>query len=230
MFTLRKANERGKSHLDWLNSSHSFSFGEYYDEHFMGFGCLRVINEDIVQASQGFSRHPHRNMEIISYVVDGALEHKDSLGTGSVIRPGEIQRMSAGSGIEHSEFNHSNTELLHFLQIWIIPATTGTKPGYEQKSINKVDNKFILIGSQQPDAGAIAINQDVALFVAYLTPGTTLSYDFKANRLGWLQLIKGEIKVNDISLTAGDGIGIKHRDRITLHCVRPAELLLFDCN
>lgn len=228
MLTIRKSNERGKSDLGWLDSKHTFSFAGYYDEHFMGFGCLRVINEDIVQANQGFGRHPHQNMEIISYVIEGALEHKDSLGTGSVIRPEEIQSMSAGTGIEHSEFNHSSTDPLHFLQIWITPATRGTTPGYEQKKIKKIENQLILIGAQNPDLGAIAINQDVNLFAAYLSKDAMISYEFKAGRIGWLQLIRGTITINDHLLNAGDGIAIEQTDKITISCLDRAELLLFD--
>ena len=227
---IRRSNQRGESHLDWLDSHHTFSFADYHDPKFTGFGSLRVINEDTVQAGKGFSQHPHKNMEIISYVIAGALEHKDSLGTGSIIRPGEIQRMSAGTGIEHSEFNHSNTELLHFLQIWIIPEAAEIKPSYEQKSIKNSQNQLILIGCQDQSIEAITIHQDVKLFVAYLSPGATISYDFINNRRGWLQLIKGEIKLNKTHLSSGDGVGIENIDKITITCLQNAELLLFDLN
>ncbi len=228
MINIRKSSERGNSRIDWLNSYHTFSFADYYDPEFMGFSDLRVINEDTVQPANGFGRHPHKDMEIISYVIEGALEHKDSMGTGSIIKPGEIQRMSAGSGVTHSEFNHSKTDPLHFLQIWILPEKTDLKPGYEQKSITKSTNKFILIGSRAGQNGAITIHQDIELFVAYLTANHTVDHTFKNGRNGWVQIIKGKIALNGQSLAAGDGAAISDESKIQIQCVADTELLLFD--
>lgn len=228
MILIRKSNDRGNSKTDWLDSFHTFSFGHYHDPNFMGFGYLRVINEDTVQPGNGFGKHPHNNMEIISYVIDGSLEHKDSMGTGSVIQPGEIQRMSAGTGVEHSEFNHSKTDLLHFLQIWIIPEKKQLTPSYEQKIIPKENNKLILIGSRDGKDNAITIHQDIKLFSAYLIKNNLISYKFENNRTGWLQLIKGKINLNNQLLSAGDGAAIKNANHIEITCVENAELLLFD--
>ena len=166
MITIRKSTDRGQSQLPWLQSFHTFSFAGYHDPKFIHFGPLRVINEDTIKTGRGFGKHPHKNMEIITYVVEGSLEHKDSLGTGSIIKPGEIQRMSAGQGIEHSEFNHSDTDLLHLLQIWILPEKTDQPSSYEQKPINKKHNELILIGSRDGSAEAVTIHQDVNLFNA----------------------------------------------------------------
>lgn len=228
MIIIRKAQQRGNSQTGWLNSYHTFSFADYYDPKYMGFSSLRVINEDTVQPAMGFGRHSHNNMEIISYVVDGALEHKDSLGTGSTIRPGEIQRMSAGTGIQHSEFNHSDSELLHFLQIWIIPEKDGLTPGYEQKKIPTISNQLILIGAKEQHHDAILIHQDVKLYVAYLGKGNSLSHEFKPHRRGWLQLVKGKITLNGQELTAGDGAAITQEAIINIDGIENAELLLFE--
>lgn len=230
MITIRKSNDRGQSQLAWLQSFHTFSFAEYHDPKFVHFGPLRVINEDTIKSGRGFGRHPHKNMEIITYVVEGSLEHKDSLGTGSIIKPGEIQRMSAGQGIEHSEFNHSDTDLLHLLQIWILPENTDITSSYEQKPISKKHNEFILIGSRDGGAETVTIHQDVNLFVAYLTPNHTLKYELKEGRKGWLQLIKGKIDLNNHILSAGDGVSIKEEKELTLHSYKNAELLFFDLN
>jgi redox-sensitive bicupin YhaK (pirin superfamily) len=228
MIQLRKSKERGHSQIGWLDSYHTFSFSEYYDPAFMGFGNLRVINEDTVQAGYGFGKHPHSDMEIISYVIEGSLEHKDSMGTGSIIRPGDIQRMSAGTGVEHSEFNHSKTEPVHFLQIWIIPEKRGLQSEYEQKAIRKSTNQLILIGSRMGDSHAVTIHQDVELFAAYLTADNTIQYQFNNDRRGWLQLIKGKIQLNGEILSAGDGAAITNENTIAMTCLQDAELLLFD--
>jgi redox-sensitive bicupin YhaK (pirin superfamily) len=228
MIHLRKSSDRGHSQIDWLSSYHTFSFADYYDPQFMGFGNLRVINEDTVQPGKGFGRHPHNNMEIISYVVDGSLEHKDSMGTGSVITPGEIQIMSAGTGIEHSEFNHSPSSLLHFLQIWIIPKSSGLKPKYQQNTISRTENSLILIGSPEGKNGSITIQQDVNLYVAYLTPQHSIDYTFQTGRNGWLQLIKGRCDLNGQLLSAGDGAAIQHEKLCHIRCIEAAEFLLFD--
>jgi redox-sensitive bicupin YhaK (pirin superfamily) len=228
MITLRPANQRGLTKINWLTSYHTFSFGHYYDADWMGFGSLRVINEDTVLAGAGFGTHPHDNMEIISYVISGELAHKDSMGTGSIIKPGEIQRMSAGSGVTHSEFNYSADNNLHFLQIWIIPDTQNLTPSYEQKEIKRVENQLILIGAPENQGGLITIHQNVNVFAAYLTPNTTLNYTFKPNRLGWIQVIKGSIKINNISLQAGDGASITAEQTINIQSIDATELLLFD--
>ena len=228
MITIRKSDDRGRGQHGWLNSYHTFSFANYYDPKFMGFGSLRVINEDTVQAANGFGKHPHDNMEIISYVVEGSLEHKDSMGTGSVIKPGEIQIMSAGTGVEHSEFNHSKTDPLHFLQIWIIPEKMGLKPSYQQKTIHKFNNELILIGSHDEHAGAVTIHQDINLYAAYLTKEDSLEYLIKNDRMVWVQLIKGKMNLNGHEIFAGDGVSIQDEKKMTLDCLEDAEFLLFD--
>lgn len=228
MIFIRKANERGKTSTNWLQSWHTFSFGEYYDPGFMGFGSLRVINEDTVQPGQGFGRHAHEDMEIISYVIDGALEHKDSLGTGSIIKPGEIQRMSAGTGVEHSEFNHSKDELVHFLQIWIIPDKQGIEPQYEQKSIAKVDNKLILIGSPDGREGSVTINQDVLLYAVYLSADQRFEHAINEKRGLWVQVVKGNVSVNGEELAVGDGAAIFDEEKILAQALSEAECLMFD--
>jgi redox-sensitive bicupin YhaK (pirin superfamily) len=229
MIEIRKSQARGKSKTNWLSSLHTFSFGEYYDPHFMNFGKLRVINEDTVQPGFGFGKHPHNDMEIISYVITGSLAHRDSMGNGSSIKPGEIQIMSAGTGIEHSESNHLNNELLHFLQIWIIPEKVDLTPRYQQITIQRTDNEWVLTGSPHKHETAITIHQDVNLYAAYLTKAHSLDYSFKENRMGWLQLIKGKIKLNTHELTDGDGAAI-HNENFHIECTEDAELLFFDLN
>lgn len=227
MILLRKAGDRGHSKLDWLNSHHTFSFADYYDENWMGSGFLRVINEDFIQPGSGFDMHPHRNMEIITYVVRGALEHKDSMGNGSIIKPGEIQRMSAGSGVRHSEFNYSDTDELHLLQIWIVPENKGMKPGYEQKQIQKQSNQFILIGSNNPSVQAVTIHQNIDLYAGFLDKNSSLIYTLN-NHQGWLQLIKGQIQLNEHLVRAGDGVLIQNEKQLTIQCKDEAELLFFE--
>ena len=228
MIKIRLAQERGRTQMDWLDSYHTFSFGEYHDSNHMQFGPLRVINEDVVQPNMGFGRHPHQNMEIITYIVQGALSHQDSLGTGTTIRPGEIQRMSAGTGVEHSEFNHSKSDLVHLLQIWIRPEKEGLPPSYEQKSISTTRNQLILIGSREGAGDAVTIHQNVKLFTAHLDPKSTLTYELKNGSQGWLQLIKGKIDLNGQVLSPGDGAAIENENRITIKGLESAELLLFD--
>src|SRR5437868_1932812 len=227
MIYTRKNSDRGLSQTDWLTSFHTFSFADYYDPQFMGFSSLRVINEDTVKPNFGFERHSHKNMEIISYVIEGALEHKDSMGTGSIIRPDEIQKMSAGSGVQHSEFNHSKTEPLHFLQIWIIPETQNIKPDYQQINISKTDNQLILLGSNHEKENVITIHQDVNLYAAYMTSGHEINYPLSSGRVTWLQLIKGQIQLNNHEMSAGDGAAILD-ENIKIHCNKEAEFLLFD--
>lgn len=230
MITPRKSADRGRTKIDWLDSRHTFSFGDYYDPAEMGFRTLRVINEDRVRPGAGFPTHGHRDMEIITYILEGALEHKDSLGTGSIIRPGEAQRMSAGAGITHSEFNHSKTEPVHFLQIWIMPATRGIAPGYEQKTIDdsKAHGGFAPIGS--PDGGdhSVKIHQDAALSVAKLERGQTVATNLKKGRHGWVQIARGEVTVNGTALAEGDGAAISDEEKVSIVAKSPAEVLFFD--
>lgn len=228
MIKIRKSIDRGESKSDWLTSAHTFSFAEYYAPEFSGFGTLRVINEDIIQPGTGFGMHAHQHMEIMTYVIDGVLEHKDSLGNGSQILPGEIQRMSAGHGVRHSEFNPSLDKALHLLQIWIHPNTTDLAPSYEQKSISRADNEFILIGAERGDGKVVTIHQDVKVFVAYLTQGNALNYSFDSSRSVWIQLIKGQIQLNHEALYAGDGAAVMDEKMLHIICDEDAELLLFD--
>lgn len=231
MITLRPAQERGSASFGWLNSRHTFSFGEYYDPSHMGFADLRVINEDKVSAGKGFSPHGHRDMEIISYVLAGALEHKDSLGTGSVIRPGDVQRMSAGTGITHSEYNASQTEPVHFLQIWILPETKGIEPGYEQKTFTDAEKlgKLRLLGSRDGRDGSITIHQNVDLYAAVLQEGDAVNYAVANGRVAWLQVARGVVQLNEQTLTAGDGAAIADETLMTLRGTsQDAEVLLFD--
>jgi redox-sensitive bicupin YhaK (pirin superfamily) len=230
MIKVRKAQERGTSGLDWLDSRHTFSFADYHDREHMGFRQLRVINEDRVQPGNGFPTHSHRDMEIISYVLAGALEHRDSLGNGSVIRPGEVQRMSAGRGITHSEFNPSRNELLHFLQIWIIPERSGLPPSYEQETITlaAARRNFHPIASGSGGPGQVQLHQDATISVAILDPGETLLHRLAAGRYTWLQLVRGAIALNGQALIAGDGAAIEGESGLELKAAGSSEMLLFD--
>ena len=229
MLEIRRADERGLSNFRWLHSQHSFSFGSYMDAAHMGFSDLRVINEDQVIPGAGFGTHSHRDMEIISYVLEGELEHKDSMGTGSVIRPGDLQRMTAGTGVSHSEMNHSAENPVHFLQIWLIPEAKGLKPGYEQKHFDpaKQQDRWRLIGSRDGRDGSVTIHQDVSLYNAKLNAGTELTYELAAERKAWLQVVRGEVQLNEEPLTAGDGAAIANSS-INLVASAGAEVLLFD--
>ena len=226
MIRVRKAEERGHFDHGWLNTYHTFSFADYHDPEFMGFRSLRVINEDRVQAGRGFGTHGHRDMEIISYVLEGALGHGDSMGTGSVIRPGEVQRMSAGTGMMHSEKNASD-ELVHFLQIWILPERAGITPGYEQKAFPPADG-LLLVASHDGRDGSLTIHQDVDLYRTTLRNGTPVSFDFRPNRYGWVQVTRGKVSLNGEQLLAGDGAAIENEQRITMD--GEGEVLLFDLN
>ncbi len=242
MIVVRPAQERGVANFGWLDSRHTFSFGGYSDPNHMGFADLRVINEDKVTPGQGFGTHAHQDMEIISYVLEGALEHKDSIGTGSIIRPGDVQRMSAGTGIRHSEFNASQTEPVHFLQIWILPEQKGIEPGYEQKSFSEAEKrgKLRLVGSREGRDGSITIHQDVDFYAASLQTGEEVSHTLAAGRVAWLQVVRGSMQLNDQSLMAGDGVACSPRypqgvapkspqeSLITLKGSTDAEVLLFD--
>jgi redox-sensitive bicupin YhaK (pirin superfamily) len=231
MLTLRRAEERGRANLGWLDSRHSFSFGHYYDEKHMGFGPLRVINDDRVAPGGGFPTHPHGDMEIVSYVLEGAMAHKDSLGTGSVIRPGDVQRMSAGSGIRHSEFNASKTEPVHFLQIWIEPERKGLEPGYEQKAFAVEDKrgKLRLVGSRDGRDGSVTIHQDVSLYATLLDDGGSVSHQVEPGRSAWVQVATGTATLNGEQLHPGDGVAVTEAGTLTLvGTSQDAEILLFD--
>ena len=230
MLAIRPANERGLANLGWLNSRHTFSFGHYYDPQFMGFGPLRVINEDRVKPGQGFGTHGHSDMEIISYVLDGALEHKDSMGTGSIIRPGDVQRMSAGTGVRHSEYNASDTDPVHFLQIWILPEKDGAEPGYEQKSFSAEEKqgRLRLVGSRDGRDGSVTIHQDVDLYASLLGADDSVSYELGEGRNGWVQVARGSVRLNGNELAAGDGVALKGAQTLAIEGIDDAEILLFD--
>jgi redox-sensitive bicupin YhaK (pirin superfamily) len=231
MITIRPARDRGMANFGWLDSRHTFSFGNYYDPNHMGFASLRVINEDKVAPGQGFGTHGHRDMEIISYVLDGALEHKDSLGTGSVIRPGDVQRMSAGTGIRHSEFNASNHEPVHFLQIWILPEAAGIEPGYEQIHVapDQKRGQLRLIGSPNGQDGSVTIHQDARLYATVLAEAESVTHPLAAGRGAWVQVVRGAITLNGEALTAGDGAAVTDTPSLTLTGTAPdTEVLLFD--
>lgn len=230
MITLRPSDARGTADIDWLSSRHSFSFADYHDPDFMGFGPLRVINEDRVQPGKGFGTHGHQDMEIISYVLDGALEHKDSIGTGSVIQPGDVQRMSAGTGIRHSEFNPSPDRIVHFFQIWILPETAGLAPAYEQLAFANADKRGVLklVGSRDGRQGSITIHQDVDLYSSLLEPGETVSHAPNRGRKVWVQLASGAVDVNGVAMAAGDGLAVADEAEIKISAGQSAEFLLFD--
>ncbi|WP_072390673.1 pirin family protein [Hyphomicrobium sp. CS1GBMeth3] len=230
MITIRKSEERGASNFGWLDSKHTFSFGHYYDPENMGFGKLRVINEDIVEGGAGFGTHPHDNMEIISYVLDGGLAHKDSLGTGSVIRPGDVQRMSAGTGIAHSEFNASPKDPVHFLQIWVLPEKRGLEPSYEQKSFpdEQRRGRLALVGARDGRDGAVTIHQDLDLFVVDLQKGDAVSHSLRPRRKAWVQVTRGSVSVNGATVGAGDGAALTDEAEVRIAANDNAEVLLFD--
>ena len=230
MITLRRSEERGQANHGWLKSAHTFSFAGYYDPAHMGFGPLRVINDDVIAAGRGFGTHGHRNMEIITFVLEGALEHKDSMGNGSAIRPGEIQVMSAGSGVTHSEFNHSKKEVVHLLQIWITPNKTGLKPTYQQKSFSEEQRlgKLCLLASGRKQSGAATINQDADLFTAALAPKGKVEHALKPDRHAWVQVTRGSLTVNNTSLNEGDAAAISDEKQLELSTATGGEFLLFD--
>jgi hypothetical protein len=227
---LRPSEQRGHADFGWLNSRHSFSFGHYYDPKHMGFGALRVINEDRVVPGAGFDTHGHEDMEIVSYVLDGALEHKDSIGTGSVIRPGDVQRMTAGTGIRHSEYNHSKTDPVHFLQIWIVPERKGLEPGYEQKAFDAAERrgKLRLLGSRDGRDGSVTIHQDVDLHGSVLDTGEEVSFQVRPGRKAWIQIARGTVTAGDQPLYAGDGYGVTEPGPIAITATDAAEFLVFD--
>ena len=230
MLAIRHAEDRGLANFGWLNSRHTFSFGRYYDPQFMGFGPLRVINEDRVRPGQGFDTHGHSDMEIISYVLDGALEHKDSMGNGSIIRPGDVQRMTAGTGVRHSEYNASDTNPVHFLQIWILPEKDGLEPGYEQKAFSDGEKRgqLRLVGSRDGRDGSVTIHQDVDLYATLLGDGDSVGHELAEGRKAWVQVATGTAVLNGESLEPGDGVAIDGPASIQLTGSSDTEALLFD--
>ncbi|PYT11652.1 MAG: quercetin 2,3-dioxygenase [Acidobacteria bacterium] len=244
MITIRPHDERGRTRFDWLDSSHTFSFGDYHDPTRMGFRTLRVINDDYVQPGRGFGTHSHRDMEIVTLVLEGALEHQDSTGTSSVIHPGDVQRMSAGTGITHSEWNHSGDRMVHFLQIWVLPETRGLTPGYEQKAVPEEARRgrLVLLASHDGRDGSVTIRQDAALYGARLSPGQTVAHAIPAGRHAWLHVARGAVTLNGRALVAGDGAAVSDESKVAVTGAVPpkepkggaepagadADLLLFD--
>ena len=230
MIEIRKSQERGYADHGWLKSYHSFSFANYYDPKFMQFGPLRVINEDRVAAGMGFGTHGHRDMEIISYVLDGALAHKDSMGNGSTIRPGDVQRMSAGTGVQHSEFNHSKDSATHFLQIWIEPNVKGIVPSYEEKNFDAAakQGKLKLIASPDGREGSVTVHADAHIYAALLLANDQLVHKLEPGRLAYLHIARGSVSVNGYALAAGDALKVSSSEEIELANARDAEVLLFD--
>ena len=230
MITIRKANDRGHANHGWLDSYHTFSFADYYDPKFMGFRSLRVINEDQVAAKRGFGTHSHRDMEIITYVLEGALEHQDSMGNRSVMRPGEVQRMTAGTGVSHSEYNHSDRETTHLLQIWILPETQGLEPSYEQKAYSDAEKrgKLRLIASQDGRDGSVKVHQDLNLYATVLGEGEQVNFSVKGDRQVWVQVARGSVMLNGQPLAQGDAAAVSQETRLDLTGKEPAEVLVFD--
>src|SRR5213083_172332 len=230
MIELRKSADRGHAQHGWLESDHSFSFADYYDPQHMGFGALRVINDDRIAPGMGFGTHGHRDMEIVTYVLEGALEHKDSLGTGSVIRPGEVQRMTAGTGVTHSEYNPSRTEPVHFLQIWILPERQGLAPGYEQRAFPaaEMQGRLRLVASRDGRESSVTLHQDARILAARLAPGEEIVHSFAPGRHAWVQVVRGALALDGTALAAGDGTAVSDESRFALAARAPSELLLFD--
>jgi hypothetical protein len=230
MIRMRKANARGRGEHGWLHSWHSFSFAGYVDPRHMGHSVLRVINDDTVEAGGGFGTHPHRDMEILSWVLEGELEHRDSMGNGSIIRPGELQRMSAGTGVTHSEFNPSAQARTHFLQIWILPDRTGYEPGYAQTAFADADlqGRLRLVASPDGREGSVAMHQDACLYIGRLHAGDAVSQVLEAGRRGYVHLAKGHLQLNGERMDAGDGAYVEHEARLALSQGEDAEVLVFD--
>ena len=230
MITLRQSRERGHFDHGWLNTYHTFSFDQYYDPRYMGFRQLRVVNEDFVAAGRGFPTHGHRDMEIITYILEGALQHEDSMGNGSIIRPGDVQRMTAGTGVRHSEKNASASESVHLLQIWILPETVGLEPGYEQKAFGEDERrgKLRLIASNDGREGSVTVHQDVSLFASILGAGERVMYDMDQTRYGWIQVARGAINVNGQRAGQGDGAVVMGESSLEIAAEESAEILLFD--
>ncbi len=230
MIDVIRSDSRGAADHGWLRSKHTFSFADYHNPSMMGFGKLRVINEDWIEPGKGFGTHPHRDMEIVTYMVDGALEHKDSMGNGSVIRPGELQRMTAGTGVMHSEFNASDTDRAHLLQIWILPQQNGLEPGYEQKLFPAAEkrNRWRLVGSRDGRDGSLTIHQDIELWSTVLDAGQSIDYRFVGRRRGFAQVVRGTVEIDGETLEAGDALAIVDQPSLSVTASSNAELLLFD--
>jgi quercetin 2,3-dioxygenase len=230
MLTMRRAEDRGHADHGWLNTYHSFSFADYHDPAHMGFRGLRVINEDRVQPGKGFGTHGHRDMEIISYVLEGALEHRDSMGTGSIIRPGDVQRMSAGTGVSHSEANASTTELVHFLQIWLLPSARGIAPGYEQKTFTPDDKRgrLRLVASPEGREGSVTIHADASLYAGVFDAGAKAELALANDRQAWVHVARGKLRVNGTPMKAGDGAAVSDERAIEIEGVEAGEVLVFD--
>lgn len=229
--TIRRASERGHAQHGWLDTYHTFSFANYYDPQWMGFRSLRVINDDLVMPGMGFGTHPHRDMEIITYILSGALEHKDSMGNGRVIRTGDVQYMAAGAGVQHSEFNPSNDEAVHLLQIWIQPDTKGVKPRYAEKSCKDAAPGMLnLVTSKTGRDGSIAIHQDADLWLAKLDAGSRVAHELAADRHAWIHVAEGEVSLNDKILNGGDAAAISQEGELELTATKPTQVLLFDLN
>jgi len=230
MITIRRSNERGHFDHGWLNTYHTFSFDQYYDPRYMGFRNLRVINEDFLAAGRGFPKHGHRDMEIITYILEGALKHEDSMGNGSVIRPGDVQRMTAGTGVRHSEQNESDSQRVHLLQIWILPHTVGLEPGYEQKAFTEDERRgqLRLIASEDGREGTVQVHQDVSLFASLLPAGQEVEHAMDQQRYAWLQVARGAVDVNGERGNQGDGLVAIGESSLRIRAEEDAELLLFD--
>ncbi len=230
MITLRPAGERGMNKIDWLETYFTFSFDRYYDPDYMGFRDLRVMNEDFIAPGGGFPLHPHRDMEIITYILEGRLEHRDSMGNGAVIGPGQIQRMTAGRGVTHSEFNHSKTEPVHLYQVWIVPRESALEPGYEDLSFNLDDhrNQWTLLVSPDGEPGTSKINQDARLYATRLDAGEEITHDIGANRHAWVQVARGSVTLNGQKLHTSDGAAVSGEKLLTLRAEDESEVLLFD--
>jgi redox-sensitive bicupin YhaK (pirin superfamily) len=230
MMNIRRADERGHANHGWLDSHHTFSFADYYDAAHMGFHNLRVVNDDRVAPGMGFGKHPHRDMEIISYVLEGSLEHRDSIGTGSVIKPGDVQRMSAGAGVLHSEFNASKTEPVHFLQIWILPRERGGPPGYEQKTFSQEEKagRLRLVASPDGHDGSVTVHADASLYAGLFAPGQTVEAEVSNGRHIWVHVASGAVRVNGHDLSTGDSAGISNEATLRIEGIHDAEILVFD--
>ena len=232
MIQLRKANERGHANHGWLDTYHTFSFSTYRDPQHMGFRSLRVMNEDFVEPGQGFGTHPHHDMEIVTYVLEGALEHKDSMGNGEVLRAGEFQRMSAGTGITHSEFNPSDSERVHLYQIWLLPDQKGIEPSYEQKRFpdEQRHNRLRLVASPDRQDGSLHIHQDARVYLSTLDAGNQLGHTLAPRRHAWLQVLRGQVNLNGHSLDTGDGAAVSEEAHLEIVAKQPTEFMLFDLN
>jgi redox-sensitive bicupin YhaK (pirin superfamily) len=230
MLTIRRADDRGHAQHGWLDSRHSFSFADYYDPDHMGFRNLRVINEDRVQPGEGFGTHPHRDMEIVSYVLEGGLEHRDSMRNGSVIRPGDVQRMSAGTGVTHSEFNSSRSDVVHFLQIWLLPSKRGIEPSYEQKTFSREDEngRLRLVASPDGRDGSVTLHADALLYAGLFAAGQAGQYELAPGRHAWVQVARGRVRVNGRELSAGDGASLSDEKLVQLEGIDAGEVLVFD--